>query len=67
MELEIKIEPNSASLLYYSIYYRPRKRFNFFNPWKQLIEVWDGANLSYDQPVLFEDFDKDIFYPTYLP
>lgn len=66
MKLEIKIEPNSDSLLYYSIYYRPKRRFNLFNPWNQLVEVWDGANLSYDQPVLFDNFDKAVEYGNQL-
>lgn len=62
MELEVKIEPHSSSMRYYCIYYRYKKRSNLFNFWKQLVEVWDGAYLNYDQPVMFSDFDEAVKY-----
>lgn len=60
MEVEIKIEPHSSSMSYYCIYYRFKKKFNLFNTWRQLVEVWDGASLSYDQPVLFSNFNDAV-------
>jgi hypothetical protein len=62
MELEIKIEPHSSSMHFYCIYYRYKRKFNLFNSWKQLVEVWDGVNLSYDKPVMFNNFDDAVEY-----
>lgn len=60
MELEIKIEPHSESMRFYCIYYRYKKKYNPFNFWKQLVCVWDGAYLRYNQPVLFSDFNTAV-------
>jgi hypothetical protein len=65
-KVEIKIEPHSNNMSYYCIYYRFKKKFNFFNTWKQLVEVWDGAYLCYDQPVLFSNFDNAVKYGEQL-
>lgn len=62
-EIEVKVSPNSSSLAYYKIEWRyKRKRFNFLNPWKTIVEVWDGAYLNYDQPVLFQSFEGAVEY-----
>lgn len=61
-ELEIKIEPYSSSMKYYCIYYRFKKKFNLFNIWKQLVEVWDGVYLNYNQPILISDFNDAVEY-----
>lgn len=60
MILEIKVKPHSCSMAYYCIYYRYKQKFNWFNIWKKLICVYDGANLYYDQPVLFSNFDDAV-------
>jgi hypothetical protein len=65
-EIEVKIEPNSASLRYFCIKYRPKKRINWFNWWSTLVQVWDGAYLTYDQPVLFESFENAVRYGKML-
>lgn len=65
-EIEVKVEPHGSSMNYYCIYYRYKKRFNFLNCWKRLVEVWDGASLTYDQPVMFEDFDYTVRYAKKL-
>lgn len=64
--IEIRVEPNGSSMKYYCIYYRDKKRFNFFNYWKQLVEVWDGAELTYDQPILIADFNQAVSYAKRL-
>lgn len=60
MEVEIKIEPHSSSMSYYCIFYRFKKKFNLFNTWKRLDEVWDGGCLNNDHPVLISDFDDAV-------
>lgn len=62
MEIEVKVEPHSSSLAYYVIMYRPVKRFNLFNFWRTLVEVWDGASLNFSQPVMFQNFDHAVEY-----
>jgi len=65
-EIEVRVEPNSSSLRFYKIHYRPKKRFNLFNTWRTLVEVWDGANLSFDQPVLFDKFETAVEFAKKL-
>lgn len=53
----IKVSPNSKSLLFYKVQYKIDLWFlSFFIPWKTIVSVYDGINLSYDQPILFEKF-----------
>lgn len=59
-EIEIKVEPHSSSMKYYVIRYRPKMKINWFNYWRTLVEVWDGASLSFDQPVMYDSFDDAI-------
>ena len=66
MEIEVKVEPHGSSMKYYCILYRPKKRFNFFNWWRTLVSVWDGASLSFDQPVMFSNFDDAVEYAKKL-
>lgn len=61
-KIEVKVEPHSSSLRFYVIRYRPLKRFNLFNFWRTLVEVWDGASLNYSQPVMFEKFEHAVEY-----
>ena len=65
-ELEIKVVPHSDSMKFYCFYYRFKKKFNLFNSFKQLVEVYDGANLSYDQPVMYSNFEDAVEYAKKL-
>lgn len=61
-QLEILIEPHSSSMRYYVVRYRNKKKYNIFNSWRTLHEVWDGVYLTYDHPILFENFEEAIVY-----
>lgn len=45
---------------YYIIQYRPLRKFNWFNSWRTLVRVYDGAYLTFDQPVMDNDFDAMV-------
>lgn len=62
-ELKVKVELHSSSGAYYGIYY---KRPGWFKSWYTLVEVWDGASLSYDQPVLFSEFEAAVEFAKKL-
>lgn len=66
MEIEVKVSPHSYSMHYYQIHWRKKKRFNLFNFWKRMVTVWNGATLTYDQPVLYSNFDDAIAYASRL-
>lgn len=66
MEIELKVELLHSTMKLYCIYYRKKKKFNLFNYWKRLVRVWDSVYLDFDQPVLFEDFDKAVEYAKKL-
>lgn len=61
-EIEVKIEPHSNSLDYYCVYWRKKKRFNLFNCWSRMVSVYDGAQLTYDQPLMFSRFEDACNY-----
>lgn len=62
LELEVRIEPYTSSMQYYCIYYRWKKKINLFNTWRLLIQVWNGAYITYGHPVLFPNFDYAVEY-----
>ena len=65
--VEVKVEPYSHTLKYYCIKYRYSwKYLNFLNPYRTLVEVWDGACLDYEQPVLFDNFNEAIKFAKYV-
>lgn len=65
-EIEVKVEPHSSSLNYYCIYYRKKRKINIFNFWNRMVEVYDGASLSYRQPVMFQNFYFAVEYAKKL-
>lgn len=55
--IQVRVTPNGSSLKFYKIQYREDLGFwSFLLRWRTIVSVWDGAELSYDQPVLFERF-----------
>lgn len=64
--IEVKVEPHSQSMNYYSISFRKKRRINLFNSWRRLEYVWDGVELSYDQPMLFDKFEDAENYAKKL-
>lgn len=66
MEIEVRVEPHSSSMKYYQILWRKKKKFNLFNFWEVLVEVWDGACLNYSQPVMFGNLEDGIEYAKKL-
>lgn len=65
-KIEVLVEPHGTSMKYYCIKYRPKKRFNLFNPWRMLVQVWNGSSVTYDQPVLISNFDYACEYAESL-
>lgn len=61
-EIEVRITPHGTSMRYYQIHWRVKKKFNLFNFWKQIVTVWNGAELSYDQPLLYSHFNDAVAY-----
>jgi len=45
-EIEIRITPHSSSMSYYQVHWKWKKRFNLFNFWKRMVNVYDGAWLA---------------------
>lgn len=67
MELQIKVKLYSYSGNYYGIYYRYKwKHLNWFNPYKSLVEVYEGAYLINNHPVLFEKFENTVHFAEQL-
>jgi hypothetical protein len=73
MEIELKVTPHSNSMRYYQIHWRVKKKpgmgklfLQLIEGWNQLVCVWDGAALTNDQPVLFENFDEAVSYAEKL-
>jgi len=62
INLEVKVIPQSDSLDYYVVLYRPKKLINIFNPWYIVVEVYDGAELRTDFPVMNHSFDEAVKY-----
>lgn len=65
-EIEVKVEPHTSQCNYYCIYYRTKRKINIFNFWNLLVEVWNGAYLSYNHPVLIRCFDDAVKYAKQL-
>jgi len=62
INLEVKVIPQSESLDYYVVLYRPKKLINIFNSWYIIVEVYDGFELRTDFPVMFHSFDDAVKY-----
>jgi len=56
-EIKLMVTPYGESMKYYCIQY---KRKGFFTPWLTLVKVHDGAYLTYDQPILYPNFDDAV-------
>jgi hypothetical protein len=58
-EVEVRVE--TFSLDNYCIYYREKKRFNLFNPWKTYCYTWSlgwkGSSFDPHQPHLFDKYE----------
>lgn len=58
-EIQLLVKPFNGYLQNYVIYYRIKKRFNLFNPWKRYEYTWHMSVDHFDrnQPYLYENFD----------
>lgn len=65
-EIEVLVSPHGSRGNYYQIHWRIKKNFNLFNGWKQMVTVYSGASLSYDQPILISCFDDALKYAEKL-
>ena len=57
--IDVKVIPFSENNYYIKYRYK-WKYLNFLNPYWTLVEVWNGACLDYEQPVLFSNFNDAV-------
>lgn len=62
-KIKVKVELHSSTSDFYCIYYKEDK---WWKEWRQLVGVWDGLYLEYDQTVLFSNFDEAVEYAKKL-